>query len=99
MTKTQAQIVNLLKNNSTIKEIADAMFIQEKTVKFHLTSIFKHYEITGSGKMLKLYKKVYLEQKAYCPMCSGIIQKRNSDYAVNKLNQAIDLIQKAKSSL
>ena len=41
MTIRQKEVVELLKKGLTNKQIADKLFVCEKTIKFHLTNIYK----------------------------------------------------------
>ncbi|MGE5418102.1 MAG: response regulator [Acidobacteriota bacterium] len=45
LTKREKDILNLLVNGSSNKEMADQLFISEKTVKNHLTNIFRKLSV------------------------------------------------------
>jgi two-component system response regulator DegU len=46
LTPREVEVLHLLTNGSTNKEIAEALFISEKTVKSHLNSIFKKLNVS-----------------------------------------------------
>jgi DNA-binding CsgD family transcriptional regulator len=55
LTKRQIEIVQLLRKGMTYREIADALFISEKTVSNHLQNV---YEKTGAANKMQLLHKL-----------------------------------------
>ncbi len=47
LTSKEYEVLRLLAAGATNKEIAQALFISEKTVKCHLTSMFRKFNVTG----------------------------------------------------
>lgn len=50
--KAQAEVAELLIKGLTNQEIADKLFVCEKTVKFHITSIFKIANVKCRSKFM-----------------------------------------------
>ena len=56
LTQREMVIVDKLKTNQTHKELADALDISEKTLKNHLTSIYKKINVKSKEEALELLK-------------------------------------------
>jgi len=55
LSRQEQLVCNYLKTSMTNKEIADKLCVCEKTVKFHLTSIYKKLSVRNrSGALIKL---------------------------------------------
>ena len=62
LTPRETEVYNLLLKGYTIKEVADALFISEHTVKSHRLIIFQKMEVHSTHKLLA--KKIEeLEEK------------------------------------
>ena len=62
LSRREIEILEATLTSTTYKEVGQKLFISDKTVKFHMTSIFK--KMTAKNKsqlLLKLHK--YLERK------------------------------------
>jgi DNA-binding CsgD family transcriptional regulator len=63
LTKREIEVVEALLQNSTHKQSGENLFISHKTVKFHLTSIYRKLEVNSKSQLiLKLYQ--FIERKA-----------------------------------
>ena len=48
----ESRVVAYLQQGLSNKEIGEALFVCEKTVKFHLTNIYKAYEVKSRSELL-----------------------------------------------
>lgn len=62
LTKRQLEIVEAMTQNSTHKQIAEKLFISDKTVKFHLTLIYMKLKVKNKAELLMLIYQ-WLERK------------------------------------
>ena len=53
LSNRERQLCQMFLETNTNKELADKLFITQKTVKFHLTSIFKKLELTNRMELFK----------------------------------------------
>lgn len=72
-TPTQARVINGLASGMSNKEIAEAIFIHEKSVKGHLTEIYRK-----AGVKSRLQMVVWLGEKEK----AGIIKEITSEVAI-----------------
>ena len=54
VSKAESRVVEFLKEGYTNSQIADRLCVSEKTVKFHLTSIYKKYDVKSRSEFLAL---------------------------------------------
>ena len=54
VSRAEPRVVEFLKEGYTNSDIADKLCISEKTVKFHLTSIYKKYDVKSRSEFLTL---------------------------------------------
>ena len=54
VSKAESRVVEFLKEGYTNSQIADKLCVSEKTVKFHLTSIYKKYDVKSRSEFLAL---------------------------------------------
>lgn len=52
LTLTESKVKNLLMRGYSAKQMADALNIAEKTVKFHLTAIYKKIQVKGFKQLM-----------------------------------------------
>ncbi len=52
LTETEIKIVKLVLNGMTNKDIADELYISEKTVKFHLYKVFKKLTVRNRSELI-----------------------------------------------
>jgi DNA-binding CsgD family transcriptional regulator len=52
LTKKEKEIIELMKEGKTNKEIATALFIEISTVKTHVNSIFQKFKVSNRGELL-----------------------------------------------
>jgi len=50
LTKREKEVFELLINNKTTKEIADELFISEKTVRNHISNAMQKLSVTGRAQ-------------------------------------------------
>lgn len=50
--KTKEQVVELICEGYSNKQIAELLYITEKTVKFHCTRIYKEYGVTSCRQLI-----------------------------------------------
>ena len=57
LTKREKEVFSLLVNNKTTKEIADALFISEKTVRNHISNTMQKLSVKGrAGAVVELIR-------------------------------------------
>lgn len=61
LTRREKEVLALLKQGYTNKEIAEKLYISEKTVKSHMNNIFRRFNVTG-----RLQAIVYAIRKGLC---------------------------------
>lgn len=54
VSKAEARVVEFLKEGYSNNEIAHKLCVSEKTIKFHLTSIYKKYDVKNRSEFLAL---------------------------------------------
>jgi two-component system response regulator DegU len=52
LTETEIKIIKLVLTGMTNKEIADELYISEKTVKFHLYKVFKKLTLKNRSELM-----------------------------------------------
>jgi two-component system, NarL family, response regulator DegU len=52
LTETEIKIIKLVLNGYTNKEVADELYISEKTVKFHLYKVFKKLKVKNRSELI-----------------------------------------------
>ena len=52
LTETEIKIIKLVLTGMTNKEIADELYISEKTVKFHLYKVFKKLKVKNRSELM-----------------------------------------------
>lgn len=52
LTETEIKIIKLVLTGMTNKEIADGLYISEKTVKFHLYKVFKKLALKNRSELM-----------------------------------------------
>ena len=57
LTDREQEVLQLILAGKTNKEIAEAMFISERTVKFHAGNIFSKYDVSGRAELISLLLK------------------------------------------
>ena len=62
LSRAQLMVANLLVQGLTNKEIANQLFVTEKTVKFHTTFIFKKTGCKNRGDFIANYWRVKNQQ-------------------------------------
>ncbi len=53
LSEKEKEILNLIAQNKTTKEIADALFVSYKTIENHRANICKKLNISGCNALLK----------------------------------------------
>ncbi len=56
LTERQRQIAELIVKGCTNREAANVLFVTEKTVKFHLTNIFKKVNVASRAQLIVFCK-------------------------------------------
>lgn len=69
MTGRQVAVCRELAKGRSNQEIADALFISIKTVKWHFTALFKEFEVTNRVDLLFKLKREKLIEKFNCNQC------------------------------
>lgn len=59
LTKTENNVCIYLKQCLTSKEIADQLFVEEKTVKFHITNIYKKMNVKNRSQAILKLNNIY----------------------------------------
>lgn len=54
LTGREAEVAEMVSTGLSNKEVADQLFVTEKTVKFHLTNIYKKLEVKNRMKLMAL---------------------------------------------
>lgn len=55
LSKTETIVVNELLKGKRNREIADALFVTEKTIKFHLYNIYKKEQVKSRYELINKY--------------------------------------------
>jgi DNA-binding NarL/FixJ family response regulator len=71
ITARDEQVLNLLVQGCSNKEIAEQLSISPRTVKQHLRTLFLRAGITNGRKRVKLATAIY--QKEQRPLCNHVI--------------------------
>ena len=60
LSQRQQDVAHLVIKGMNVKEMAKEMHIQEKTVKFHLTSVFLKMQVSSKYKLMhKCYRAIF----------------------------------------
>lgn len=60
----EIQVIKLVNSGITNKEVGSILRIEEKTVKFHLTNIFKKLQVSGRANLPARIKEINIGIKA-----------------------------------
>ncbi|UOF79035.1 response regulator containing a cheY-like receiver [Caudoviricetes sp.] len=60
LSNREVEVANMVYKGMSNREIANALFITEKTVKFHVTHIFKKYKLRSRAQLI--VKMIELEK-------------------------------------
>lgn len=52
LTKREAEVADLARRGLRTKEVANQLFVTEKTIKFHLTSIYKKLNVKSRAQLV-----------------------------------------------
>lgn len=52
LSKREAEVAELVSKGLSNKEVADKLFVTEKTIKFHLTNIYRKMNITSRTQLI-----------------------------------------------
>ena len=83
--KRDEQISSMLVNAYSNQEIADALGLKRRTIKFLMTKMFKQYEIRGGAKRVKLATLLYRKELCSPPtMDSRTTRRRRPEQSGNQ---------------
>ncbi|MFN6409661.1 MAG: response regulator transcription factor, partial [Bacteroidota bacterium] len=57
LTKRELEIVNLIKDGNSSKEISEKLFISKRTVEVHRYNIFRKLEVNNITSLIKITNK------------------------------------------
>ena len=57
LSQREREVVCLVAKGQSNREIADRLYLSEKTVKFHLKSVFRKQEILSRGELKEALRK------------------------------------------
>ncbi len=65
LSKRESEVAELVTKGLSNKEVADQLYVTEKTVKFHLTNIYKKMNLKSRAQLIVwcLPKMVFIEDK------------------------------------
>ena len=65
LSKRESEVAELVTKGLSNKEVADQLYVTEKTVKFHLTNIYKKMELKSRAQLIVwcLPKMAFVEDK------------------------------------
>lgn len=52
LSKSESNVIVYLQKGYSNKDIASCLFVTEKTIKFHMTNIFKKYEVKSRAELM-----------------------------------------------
>ena len=55
LTPRELEILSLLINGLSNQELADKLFVQEKTIKFHTSNLYKKFNVKSRSRLLSLF--------------------------------------------
>ncbi|MFK8139475.1 MAG: response regulator transcription factor [Bdellovibrionales bacterium] len=89
LSNREVEVAELVSKGMANKEVADKLFVTEKTVKFHLTNIYKKMEIKSRSQLIVWclpHLRMQEEEAATVQTQNPIINTQRT------VNQGIDLI-------
>ena len=63
LSKREKEVIEILLLGKTNKELSEVLFVTEKTVKFHLTRIYKKLETKSRYTLLAMYSQFLLKRQ------------------------------------
>lgn len=77
--RAEQAVVDLLKTGLSNKEMADCLFVTEKTVKFHLTRIYKKAGVRGRSEFSAKQSGVYMPKQQIIEGIRSNSYRRSND--------------------
>jgi DNA-binding CsgD family transcriptional regulator len=91
ISRAESDVVVYLQKGYSNQQIADKLFITEKTVKFHLTNIFKKYEVKSRQELLLKLTGFYETEKEIMKQVSEQLPA-SADHKATTQQQKIQFI-------
>ena len=75
LSNREAEVAELVSKGLSNKEVANRLFVTEKTVKFHLTNIYKKMQVKSRAQLI-----------VWCLPHMGFVEAQNNQQQINNQN-------------
>ena len=82
LSNREAEVAELVSKGLSNKEVANRLFVTEKTVKFHLTNIYKKMQVKSRAQLI-----------VWCLPHMGFVEAQNNQQQINSVSTGSNTMQ------